>query len=63
MPTITANDLIREEFEEWAKTKSEWFAYNLDDPAEMRLMFKRDGEGYEDANVHSAWLGFQAAIL
>lgn len=47
----------RSEFEEWAKTKMEWFAYNED---ETDIMFERDGEGYTDANVHSAWMGFKA---
>lgn len=58
MQTTTASDANREAFEEWAKTKaSDWFAY---EPDEYVNMFERDGEGYTDANVHSAWMGWNA---
>ena len=50
--------ITRSEFEQWARTKLDWFAYNED---ELDNMFERDGDGYTDANVHSAWMAWQAS--
>lgn len=61
MQTTTVSDRGRAEFEKWAKTKAQdWFAY---EPDEYANMFARDGEGYTDCNVHSAWMGWQAYRL
>lgn len=52
---------IRSKFEDWAKDKaSNWFGYSDN---EFDTMLLRDGEGYIDANVHSAWMAWKDAFV
>jgi hypothetical protein len=46
---------IRSKFEAWAVQQA-YFGYEAAD----KTMFERDGEGYTDAAVHAAWMGWVA---
>jgi hypothetical protein len=47
--------MFREWFENWVKMQP-YFGYEEADPA----LLERDEEGYADATVHAAWMGFVA---